>query len=377
MTHTRGERRRVGLVINPIAGIGGRVGLKGSDGASILARALELGAVPEAGSRARRALDSLRPRTRDLDLLVGPGEMGEEAARATGFEIRVVGSIVAGQTTAADTKSIVREMKDRGAELILFVGGDGTARDVLEAVGSSVPVLGVAAGVKVYSAVFAVNAARAGEVAGDFLLGRTRLLDGEVLDLDEDAYRAGQVSPALHGFLRVPFRRESLQTSKEPSPASERSAAMAIAADVGERMQDGGPFILGPGTTTRAIADHLGLAKTPVGVDIVTRNAVLVSDANESALLPIVRSSRATIVVTPIGGQGFIFGRGNPQISPRVLDHVDRRDIWVVATPHKLAAFRGRPLLVDTGDPRTDAALAGFILVITGYHESTPYRVAA
>ena len=369
-------RRKVGLIVNPIAGIGGRVGLKGSDGPEIQRLALSLGATREAGERARAALGPLLPLAAELELLVAPAEMGEDAARAAGFGPTVIGEIRSGATTAADTRRIASDMRDAGVDVLLFAGGDGTARDVCDAIGQDVTALGVAAGVKVYSAVFAVNPRGAGELAAAFLRGRAVTRVGEVLDLDEEAYRAGRVSPSLHGYLRVPFRVGSVQGGKSPSPPSDRGAAEAIAHDVVGRMVPNGWYVLGPGTTTLAIADRLGFRKTLVGVDVATLDGIQVADATERQLLEIATAHAVTVIVTPIGGQGFIFGRGNPQISPRVLEHIARGDLLVVATPAKLAALQGRPLLVDTGDPGVDLSLAGYLPVITGYRESTVYRIS-
>lgn len=369
-------RHRVGLIVNPIAGIGGRVGLKGSDGADALRRARTLGGVSEAGDRARRALETLRQVVPETELIVAPLEMGETPARQAGFDPCVVDVIVSGATTAADTRRIAAEMSTSGVELLLFAGGDGTARDIYDAVGRTVTVLGIAAGVKMHSAIFAINPARAGELAAAYLDGHAAAREGEVLDLDEEAYRAGRVSPTLYGYVWSPFRMGSVQGGKEPTPLGDRPVADAIADDVVEDMSVDLPYILGPGSTTRAIADRLGLPKTLVGVDVVTRERVIISDANEMQLRGLVESRPAMIVVAPIGGQGFLFGRGNPQIGPRVLARVDRRDIIVVATPAKLAALGGRPLLVDTGDPTIDASLIGYVQAITGYHERTVYRVS-
>ncbi len=175
----------------------------------------------------------------------------------------------------------------------------------------------------------------------------------------------------------MPYRPLLLQGGKTATPPSEALAADAIAAEVVDRMVAGRPYILGPGTTTRAIAVRLGTAKTLVGVDVVRADGRVVLDADERALLRLLESEQATLIVTPIGGQGFLFGRGNPQISPRVLALINRRDILVVATPAKLAALFGRPLLVDTGDPAVDASLVGYLPTITGYREQTVYPVAA
>jgi predicted polyphosphate/ATP-dependent NAD kinase len=368
---------RLGLVVNPVAGMGGRVGLKGSDGAETLRRARELGATPEAGNRARVALEALRRSLPEAGIVTWPGEMGEDAALAAGFQPRTLGHIRSGATTAADTYAAARAMLDTGVTLLLYAGGDGTARDILAVVGSTLPTLGIPAGVKVYSATFAVNPERAGELAAAFLRGdRIALREAEVLDLDEAAYRLGRVSPRLAGYLSVPFRAGVVQGGKAPTPPSDPATLNGIAAQVMEQIPGDAACVLGPGTTVRAIAERIGVAKTLTGVDVVRGRSVLAADVGEADLLRMARDEPLSVVVTPIGGQGFIFGRGNPQIGPRVLEHIQRDRLIVVATPGKLAALEGRPLLVDTGDSSVDAALAGYLPVITGYRERSIYRVA-
>jgi len=377
---------RVGLVVNPIAGLGGRVGLKGTDGEATVARALARGAVPEAGARAAAALRRLVaawPAGRPAPLVLVPdGEMGAVAAREAGVDHRAVGpSPGPGPTSAADTRRLARALVDAGIDLLLVAGGDGTARDVCAAVGKAVPVLGIPAGVKILSGVFATSPAAAGELAASFLAARRgATVEGEVVDLDEDAYRRGIVAPRLFGHLRVP-RGRRLQGRKSPSPPEAGAAAAAIAEDVVERMTTGRAWVLGPGSTVRAIADRLGVPKTLVGVDVVEIGEdgprVVVADAAEADLLPVVRAGPATIVLTPIGGQGFLLGRGNQPISAAVLRAAGPDAILVVAAAEKLAALGGRALLVDTGDPALDAALAGHARVVTGFHEAAIVRIAA
>lgn len=373
---------RLGLVVNPIAGIGGRVGLKGSDGEEVVRRALALGAAPEAGARTVRALERLDRGTTRLELLVAPGPMGEDAARAAGLAPLVVGELGGDRTTAEDTRRFAAAMAERGVDLLLFTGGDGTAVDVLAAVGDAVPVLGVPAGVKIHSAAFAVSPEAAGTlaawVARDVAAGaRAGFREAEVLDLDEDDYRRGQIVPRLVGYLRVPREPRLVQARKAPSPAGEDAAARAIAADVVEGMEPDRAYVLGPGTTIRAVAERLGVPKTLVGVDVVRDGRLLAADVGEDALLAIVEEGPAALVVTPIGGQGFVFGRGNQQIGPRVLHAVGREHVVVVATPWKLASLAGMPFRVDTGDPQLDARLAGHVLVTTGYGDRAVYRIEA
>jgi len=374
---------RLGLIVNPIAGLGGRVGLKGTDGEGVVARALELGAEPRAMSRAAAALsrlaaawpvDRVRP-----TLLCGAGDLGETAAEAAGWECSVIGGDAPSRTTADDTRRVAAALVEAGVEVLLFAGGDGTARDISEAIGDSVPVLGIPAGVKIQSAVFATSPGAAGEVTAHFLAGSTRRsIEREVLDLDEEAYREGHVRPRLHGLVRVPEGR-LLQSPKAPTPASDGAAMESIAAEVETLLESGRHYILGPGTTTRAVARRLSIDKTLVGVDVARAGSggasLEVRDAAEADLCRIVAMGPASIVLTPIGGQAFLFGRGNQPISPDVIRAVGRDRIMVVATPAKLADLAGHPLLVDTGDEALDEQLCGHIRVITGRRERAIVRI--
>ncbi len=372
---------RLGLIVNPVAGLGGRVGLKGSDGVDIQQVALARGAEPLAQLRTQQALAALLPLRDRLELLTAPYEMGADVAQQSGFAPKIVGTAMQASmknTNAEDTIHAAREMLAAGVDLILFAGGDGTARDILAAVGVQVPVLGIPAGVKIHSAVFATHPRVAGQLAADFLSGeRIYMREAEVVDLDEAAYRVGLVSTRLYGYLKVPYRPHLLQNRKAPTPASESARAQAIAASVIENMLAGWLYIIGPGTTTRAIAERLGFPKTLVGVDVYDLDGLVALDADEASLLKLLEKQPAQIIVTPIGGQGFIFGRGNQQISPKVLKKVGRENIIVVSLSEKINALMGEPLLVDTGESDLDASLCGYFPVITGYHEKVIYRVAA
>lgn len=269
-------------------------------------------------------------------------------------------------------------MSELGVDLLLFVGGDGTARDVCEAVGRSVTALGVPAGVKMHSAVFATTPHAAAELAARYLGGRSpRTRDGEVMDIDEGDYRAGRLSACLFGYLRVPSDERRVQSAKASSALTEAVAAADVAEAVVEQMDPGAAYILGPGTTMRAIAERLGVEKTLIGVDVVQDGKLLAGDACERDLVDLAGETPTWIVVTVVGGQGYLFGRGNQQIGPRVIRLVGRDRILVAATEAKIAALRGRPLLVDTGDEEIDGMLAGYMTINTGRGRSTPYRVEA
>lgn len=367
----------IGLIVNPLAGLGGRVGLKGSDGVEVQAQARALGAQPQAGARAQQALQELTPIRDTFRLVTFPGEMGEDAARGAGFACQVIGEIIPGQTTAADTERAAQMMLALGVQLLLFVGGDGTARDIQRAIDERLPVVGVPAGVKMHSAVYAITPRAAGQLVRQFLAGKTRELHlAEVMDIDETAFRQGVVSARLYGYLLTPRGRRLLQGSKAASPQSEAAAQAEIAAAVVAQMEPGRLYVVGPGTTTRAIFVALGLPKTLLGVDVVQNGRLLAGDVNapqlEALLTPAIPFS---LIVTPIGGQGFLFGRGNQQISPAVLRRAGKENLIVVATRGKIHRLKGRPLLVDSGDPAVDALFQGYVRVLTGFREEIVYPV--
>jgi predicted polyphosphate/ATP-dependent NAD kinase len=366
---------RIGLVVNPVAGIGGRYALKGSDDAALVGEARARGAEPVAPARAVDALRVLAA-SADVELISYAASMGEDEAREAGLAPSVIG-LVGAETTAADTRAAAKAMAEEGVDLLLFAGGDGTAVDVLEAVGGRVLALGIPAGVKMHSAVFAVNPRSAGRLALLVAEGRAQAtMEAEVMDVDEDALREGVVSPRLYGYLRVPVEAGLVQGGKARTATSDRAAQQAIAAYVVDRLLQDRLWYVGPGTTTRAILEAVGAEKTVLGVDVVRERELVVADADEETLLRLASHEPASVIVTPVGGQGFVFGRGNQQLSGRVLREVGLENVVVVATESKLAALAGRPLLVDTGDARLDRELAGYVRVVTGYDREVVYRVS-
>ena len=369
--------KKLGLIVNPIAGLGGAVGLKGTDGATTYLRALEMGAVPRAAPRAVEALRELG-RLDGLEVLTYPGPMGENEAWEGGLSPTLIGSADAGDTSAEDTRRAAIAMAERDVDLILFAGGDGTARDLCSVVGDGVTALGIPAGVKMYSSVYATTPRAAGRAAAQFLAGEvphTRL--GEVMDIDEEAFRQGDVQARLYGYLRVPDDTSHVQVTKSPSHADEGEDILAIAGEVVDSMEDGWLYILGPGTTTKGITDVLGIQKTLLGVDVVLDGAIVASDVTESQLIELLDHGRpAKIIVTAIGGQGHIFGRGNQQIGAKVIRRVGADNIIVVATRRKLGSLGRRPLMVDTGSREIDRELSGYIMVTTGRAESAMVKVS-
>lgn len=371
--HPGEEKKKLGLIINPLAGIGGRVGLKGSDGVETVQKAFALGAERTSPARAVETLKELVDAKELFDLMTYPSEMGENEALACGFTPVVLGSLVSHHTTAEDTRRAAIEMRRNGAHLIVFVGGDGTARDIYEAVGSDVPVLGIPAGVKVHSSVYAINPRRAAELIKVYLNERAPVREMEVMDIDEDLFRQGRVTARLYGYLRVPFERRLVQSAKAASTGSGENA-MAIAESVVDDMTAEYVYILGPGTTVKAIGDELGIDKTLLGVDVVHQKQLIGKDLNEKQILELIEGKKARIVVTVIGGQGYIFGRGNQQISPDIIRKVGKENLIIVATKSKLLSLQG-PLLVDTGDSECDRSLCGYVRVVTGYNEESAWKV--
>jgi predicted polyphosphate/ATP-dependent NAD kinase len=352
--------RRIGFLINPVAGMGGSVGLKGTDGNADEAR--RRGALPRAQDRAAITLRLLSA-IPDLLFVTCSGVMGESALRACGETRYRVAHQKSGTSTAEDTKKAVSAFLQEGVDLILFCGGDGTARDVFEVSQWTVPILGIPAGVKMYSAVFALDPVAAAAIVS----GPYGVQDAEVMDVDEEAYRAGVLDTHLFGIARVPARAHMTQVAKQVfEEADEDRAKEEIARFIEEVMLPGVLYIIGAGTTTEAIARRLGFKKTLLGVDAVRDGNLVASDADEKTLLDLVRTYPETrIIISPIGAQGFILGRGNQQISASVVRNVGLGNLIVAATPHKL---RETPVLyMDSGDQALDREFGESVQVISGY----------
>jgi len=365
------EGVKVGFVVNPIAGIGGRVGLKGSDGEA-LDRALKLGAKPVAPARAVETLGMLKKLAQSIKLYTYPKQMGEYEASEAGFKPIVVGRLKGEKTTAEDTKRAIIEFSHIPVDLIVFVGGDGTARDVYEAVkdnGVEIPILGVPSGVKMHSAVFAVNPEAAARIIARFAYEGLPVKMAEVMDVDEEDFREGRVSAKLYGYLPTPYEPNLIQPAKETTILvdEERLNQIEVARYVAEHLEPDTIYIIGPGSTTQALGEVLGVKKTQLGVDLLLNGKIIAHDVNEQQILEAIKGRKAKIIVTPIGGQGFIFGRGNQQISPEVIRRVGLDNIIIIATRRKIE--HTPTLRVDTGDPKLDEQLRKRVGVIVGYRE--------
>ena len=380
---------KIGFVINPLAGIGGSVALKGSDGEDIVELALTRGASLQAGSRAMLAMQEIKQASADKVSFYTAGKtMGETVLRDLNLPYKVLYQSE-GQSTAEDTKKTIRLFVENHVDFIVFAGGDGTARDVLDALSVSgdeqenplIPVIGIPAGVKIHSAVYAVTPLHAGEIINQILDGNLMSLhEAQVMDLDEQAFREGKVIAKCYGYLSVPVDDTRMQMIKQGGIDHQEISLQEIAADVIETMERDVFYLIGSGSTTAEIMSQLALPNTLLGIDIVQNQALIASDVDEQTILKIIKDQPVKIVVTVIGGQGHVFGRGNQQLSEKVIRYVinqtgENSNIIIIATNEKLRSLDKRPMVTDTGNNDLDKKLAGLYPVITGYQQKTLYRL--
>ena len=366
--------KRIGLIINPVAGLGGSVGLKGTDG--MIQEALDLGAVPRANEKAKRALKVLLSLKNNLIVYCCGKGMGADVLADLGFSHKTVYEPQNNDSSALDTQQGARQMLAADVDLIAFVGGDGSARDIFEAIGEAVPVVGIPAGVKIQSPVYAQSPEKAGELLYLYLTGKTiRFKENEVIDIDEEAYRNDVLSSKLYGYLNTPLEHRFMQSKKTPSPNSEKDEQVSIATSIAGEMDTKTQYLVGPGSTTRSFMKFLGLSNTLLGVDLLKDRDIIAHDLNENQILAYMGLGPTKLIITPTGGQGYLLGRGNQQISPDVIQRLGKENIIVAATKNKLSSLRGAPLRVDTGDFETDALLRGYIRVVVGYRETIVYRI--
>ena len=366
----------IGLIVNPIAGMGGRVALKGTDGPDILTKARAMGAEPLAPERTIRALAKLRASAPAAQILTAAGIMGGDEASAAGITPVSIEQTFGRATSADDTRALARILVERGVGLILFAGGDGTARDILEIVGDRVPLLGIPCGVKMHSAVFAISPEAAGQLAAVIANEPEKIAwrQAEVMDVDEAALREGRLSARLFGYARVPAERSLIQGPKAAS-LGEEGALEALTAQIASTMEPGTIYLLGPGRSTELILKHLGLEGTLLGVDALMDGKLIGRDLTASHIADLTVSAKSKIVISVIGGQGYLFGRGNQQFTPAIIRKIGRENIIVIATQAKLLALAQNRLFVDTGDADLDRDLAGYIRVEIGPSRSTLMRI--
>jgi predicted polyphosphate/ATP-dependent NAD kinase len=371
---------KLGLVINPIAGIGGSVALKGSDGIGIAQQAIALGATAKSNARASLALEILLPYKENIVIYTASGDMGEHTAKALGFNTQVVYRLENRLTTELDTEQAVSALITKDIDLLLFAGGDGTARNVCHIVEDKFPVLGIPAGCKIHSGVYAITPKAAGRVVELMITNQlVSLTDADVMDIDESLFRQGIVKAKRFGEMQVPSELRYIQAVKSGGVESDELVLQDIAADVIAKMDDE-LFIIGSGSTTAFVMEELALDNTLLGVDAISEQALIASDLTEPQLWQLIQpyaQGKVKLLITLIGGQGHIFGRGNQQLSPRVIRAIGKENIMIIATKAKLNALQARPLIADTGDSELDMVLSGYLAVITGYNDQVLYPVAS
>lgn len=369
------KKFKIGLIINPIAGIGGSVALKGSDGEGIAEQAIALGAEKKANLRAQQALTILAPYKDIMTIYTVSGVMGADSANTLGFDTQVLYSPNSLETTALDTENAVNVLQQEGVDLLLFAGGDGTARNICSQVSEQFPVLGIPAGCKIHSGVYAVTPKAAGRVVELMITNQlVSVVEADVMDIDESQFRQGIVKAKRFGEMTIPCELRYVQAVKSGGKESDELVLQDIAAHVIEQMDDE-LFVMGSGSTVAAVMEEAGFDNTLLGVDLVLDQQLIASDVTEPELWQHLQSHNAKLVITVIGGQGHILGRGNQQLSPRVIRAIGKDNIFIVATKSKLAALNGKPLIVDTGDDELNQSLSGFIPVVTGYKDQVLYPV--
>jgi predicted polyphosphate/ATP-dependent NAD kinase len=365
---------RIGFLINPIAGMGGRVGLKGTD--EVEEEARRLGALPSAPARALEMLRVLKGRLSSelsppaIEWLTASGAMGADGLAEAGFESRRILHVFREPSRREDTEAVAKRCLQENAEIIVFCGGDGTARDIASVAGKAAPLLGVPAGVKMYSGVFGITPAKTAELLLGFIEGELGTAPVEILDLDEERYRKGEWVVRLYSAALTPYEPSLTQQSKLVSASGESEVKGEIARYLREQIEaePATLFLLGPGTTVQTVAQEFHIEKTLLGVDALVNGRLVERDLNEQGILRLLDAyARCRLILSPIGAQGFVLGRGNLQLSPAVIRRIGTDNLIVVATPAKLARISA--LRFDTQDHALDAELmkAGYLSVMIGY----------
>ena len=368
-----GLNMRLAVVVNPDAGLGGRLGFKGSDGRAAEARAA--GAEDRAGPRMQQCLEKLSELAREpIEILAWDGRMGGDW---------IPGEYTSTGTTPkkTDASSTSDFIKAHSPDLFLYAGGDGTTRDIVEALGDrEIPLVGVPGGVKMHSGCFATTPKAAAEVVWSFFTGDLMVARTEVMDLDEEVYRKGEWKVRMYGEAFTPASPRWMQGAKEQvQRESEEETLEAMSSHIANLVEENHDLMLvwGSGGTLRQISKQIGHDSTLLGIDI-QHAGKMYNDLNEKGLLEIINGHEGEIklLLSPMGGQGFLIGRGNLQLSPDVLRAIGIDNILGIATPAKLLGLN--ELRIDTGDETLDAEIRAkkYLKVLQGYRTTRVIRVA-
>lgn len=343
---------RAGFLVNPVAGCGQFLNLKGSD-------SLTPSSCPQSISMEKAIEFLIEVNDLEVQYFTASGQMGEDAFINSGMDNFTVIEKYQGECSAVHTREFVSELKKHDVEVLVFFGGDGTARDIHDA-GWELPVIGVPLGTKMYSSVFAISTARAIELFRDFSANRLNEFSmEEVIDLDEEAYSRGIVGVKPHGSLKVPVSESVMSSSKAEYTGN---STEGIAEYVSEFMENDVNYVVGPGSTCKGILEELGLEGSLLGFDLVRNRKLLGTDLSESEIFNLT-TTKTVIIISPIGGQGFLLGRGNKQLSGRVISRVGFQNIMVISSEKKMRSLDC--LYVDI-DPIPEVKPA-FVRVLFGY----------
>ena len=372
---------KIGFVVNPVAGMGGKVGLKGTDG--VLKQALKLGAKPVASGKAVETIKEFISKysTKDeIQWFTCSGKMGGDELEKAGInKMEIVYTPTSKDTSLLDTKNACKKFLEKHVDLILFCGGDGTARDIFEIISTKLPILGIPSGVKMHSGVFGINTSASAKMLHEFVNKRLTIGDAEIMDLDEDRYRKGEWNIRLFGIAKGIVEPTYVQVGKTTfESVSDDEIKDELTEHILDEIEQNSDFLFlfGSGGTIDYVARKLDIKNTLLGIDAVYNKKVVGSDLNEEGVLRLLEKyPKAKVILSPIGAQGFILGRGNLQLSPKVIRKVGIDNIIVISTPSKLAST---PVIrVDTGDKKLDHLFAEkeFMMVVVGYRLSRVVRI--
>lgn len=379
------NKLRLGFLLNPVAGAGGPVALKGSDALSTRDAVFSGEIISPAFARACTFFEEIKKREAQVSILCVPGPMGSDILDAVNFEYELLNCVVKRESDSIDTSNVCRALMNQGVDLIVFVGGDGTARDICETLGTQQLCLGIPAGVKMQSGVFGVHPIASAELVCALADKQSVIVElREVRDIDEAALSRGEVNSKYFGEMKVPVHDQLVQQVKQGGGELDSLVLLDIAEELKERLQDPGKnkdeevvLVFGPGSTTQAVQHALGLEASLLGVDLFVNSESLL-DVNEEQLFEMLqrhRHKKTYLILTIIGGQGHILGRGNQQLSSRVLKLIGRENICILASPHKLQQLQNRSLLIDSDDEQLNREWRGLIEVITGYRKISLHSI--
>lgn len=372
---------KIGFVVNPIAGMGGKVGLKGTDG--VLKEAIKLGAKPIAPNKAQEMLIEYfaqYSKKNNIKWYTCKGEMGRDELINAGVKnIEIVYEPKNKKTNSADTKNACKKFLKIPVDLILFCGGDGTARNIFEIIGTNIPILGIPSGVKMHSGVFGITTRATAMMLHEFINKHLTIGDAEIMDLDEDRYRKGEWNIQLFGVAKGIVEPNYVQVGKMSyESVSDDEIKDELTEHIEDEMEQhsGFLFLFGSGGTIDYIARKMNIKNTLLGIDAVYKRKIIGKDLNEEKILKLLdKYKKAKLILSPIGAQGFILGRGNLQLSPKVIRKIGLDNIIVISSPAKLA---NTPLIrVDTGDKELDRLFSelDYMMVVIGYRFSRVVKI--